>query len=135
MSKQTVRPEAALEQAQYQVELAKKRFAASKGALQYKLKPANLAAEAWEGVRGRSEAAADQTLGAVKGHPGAVGGAVAAITLFLAREPIWRALSGMFGRGRQRDENVVTADLERSDGNYDLTAPKVERSQLEGALA
>ncbi len=135
MSKQTVKPEQELERAQYEVVLAKKRLAATKGALQYKLKPANIAHNAWDSVRGKSEAAADGALGAARGHPGAVGGAIAAVTLFLAREPIWRTLSGMFGRGRAVDQNVVTTKLDDSDGHYDITAPTVERTQLEGAHA
>jgi uncharacterized membrane-anchored protein len=135
MSKPTPRPEAALEAAQFQVVEAKKRLAASKGALQYRLKPANLAAEAWEGVREKGEAAADGALGAVKGRPGAVGGVLAAATLFLAREPIWRAVSGIFGRGRAEDPNIVKADLDQADGSFDLTAPTVERSRLEGVNA
>jgi hypothetical protein len=70
-----------------------------KGALQYRLKPANLANEAWTSVRSKSELAADEAVGLAKGHPGAIGGVIAAATLFLAREPLWRTLTGMFGRG------------------------------------
>jgi hypothetical protein len=44
---------------------------------------------------------------------------IAAATLFLAREPLWRTLTGMFGRGRRRseDEGIVTARLDTADEN------------------
>jgi hypothetical protein len=136
MSKTGVKPELALERAQHEVAEAKKRFANTKGALQYRLKPSTLASNAWDGVREKSSVAADGAVGAARGHPGAIGGAVAAITLFLAREQIWRTLSGMFGRDRaEEDKNIVHADLESADGNYDLTAPTVERSKTEGVIA
>ena len=135
MSKAPTQAELDLQEAARQVELAKKRLAASRGALQYRLKPANLASNAWTSVRSKSEAAADDALGAARGHPGAVGGVLAAATLFLAREPIWRALSGMFGRGRDEDPNVVTTRLDTDNENFDLTAPTVERSRLEGVNA
>ena len=131
----TVRPEAALEQAQFQVAEAKKRLAATRGALQYRMKPANLLHNAVSGAREKGEAAADSAMGTARGHPGAIGGVLAAATLFLAREPIWRALSGMFGKDRHKDPNVVTTDLDGVEGNFDLTAPTVERSKLEGVTA
>ncbi len=135
MSKAPTPAERDLEEASRQVALAKQRLANVKGALQYRLKPANLANEAWTSVRTKSEVAADEALGLAKGHPGAIGGAVAAVTLFLAREPIWRVLTGMFGRGRQEDPNVVTTRLDTADDSFDLTAPTVERSRLEGVNA
>jgi hypothetical protein len=136
MSKAAVKPEQALEQAQFDVEEAKKRFANTKGALQYRLKPSTLASNAWDGVREKSGVAADGAVGAVKGHPGAIGGVLAAMTLFLAREPIWRALSGIFGSERDRpDPGVVSAKLDQHDPKFDLTAPTVERSNREGVIA
>jgi hypothetical protein len=137
MSKAPTQAERDLEEASRQVALAKRRVAAAKGALQYRLKPANLANEAWTSVRSKSELAADEAVGLAKGHPGAIGGVIAAATLFLAREPLWRTLTGMFGRGRRRseDEGIVTARLDTADENFDLTAPTVERSKLEGVNA
>ena len=138
MSKAPTQAERDLEEASRQVALAKRRVAAGKGALQYRLKPANLANEAWTSVRTKSELAADEAVGLAKGHPGAIGGVLAAATLFLAREPIWRTLTGMFGRGRHRsaeEEGIVTARLDNAEDNFDLTAPTVERSKLEGVNA
>jgi hypothetical protein len=60
MSKAPTQAERDLEEASRQVALAKRRVAAAKGALQYRLKPANLANEAWTSVRSKSELAADE---------------------------------------------------------------------------
>lgn len=137
MSKTATKPELELERAQLAVAEAKKRFVNTKGALQYRLKPANLASHAWEGVREKSGVAADGAIGAAREHPGTIGGAVAAVTLFLARDQIWRAVTSMFGRNRASadEENIIKADLENADANYDLTAPTVERSKTEGVIA
>lgn len=136
MSKTAVKPELALERAQHELAEAKKRFANTKGALQYRLKPSTLASNAWDGVRDRSNAAADGAVGVAKGHPAALGGMVAALTLFLAREQIWSTLSGIFGKDRAPDDKtIIKADLDRDEDNYDLTAPTVERSKSEGVIA
>ncbi|HEX8402297.1 MAG TPA: hypothetical protein VF628_11405 [Allosphingosinicella sp.] len=136
MSKQAAKPELELERAQQELAEAKKRFANTKGALQYRLKPANLAHNAWDGVREKSSVAADGAMGAVKGHPASIGGVAAALALFLARKPVWRALSGIFGHGRDKpDPSIVSAKLDQHDANFDLTAPTVERSRHEGVIA
>jgi hypothetical protein len=41
----------------------------------------------------------------------------------------------MFGRGREEDPNAVTTRLDTANENFDLTAPTVERSRLEGVNA
>jgi hypothetical protein len=132
-----------LELAQYQAEQAKKRFQASLGALQYRLKPGTLANQAWDEVRGKSSVVADDALHAVNGftdgalqavkeRPVAASGAAAALLLFLARAPLWRAASRMFGKGEP--EGVIHADLPRHE-KVDLTAPTVQTSLNEGVNA
>jgi len=133
-----------LEHAQYEVEQAKKRFTATAGTLQYRLKPGTLANHAWAGVRDKgSEVAddarhsvngiADGAVQAVRERPLAASGVAAALLLFLARGPLWRAVSGLFRE--DEDAGIVKTDLENYDANYDLTAPTVERSTNEGVTA
>jgi ElaB/YqjD/DUF883 family membrane-anchored ribosome-binding protein len=133
-----------LELAQYQADQAKKRFSSTLGALQYKLKPANIANNAWDGVRDKSSEMADDALHAVNGfadtaaqvvkdRPVAASGVAAGILIFLARAPLLRAASRIFSRG-QEDEGVVKADLDTHE-NYDLAAPTVQRSLSEGVNA
>ena len=132
------KPEADLARARYEALQAKKRMMSSLGALQYRLKPATIANHAWEGVRGKSSELADDALQAVKERPAAASGVLAGIVIFLARHPLWRAASGLFGR-RTDDDGVVKTDLQTHDENYDLTAPTVDRavnrSAFEGATA
>jgi hypothetical protein len=123
-----------LEQAAMEAGRAKKRLASSLGALQYRLKPATLMNKAWDGVRGKSGEVADTTLQAVKDRPLTVSGVIAAFVIFLARNPLWRLISGLFSPRREEDETIVRANLEH-DESYDLTAPTVDRSRLEGVSA
>jgi ElaB/YqjD/DUF883 family membrane-anchored ribosome-binding protein len=134
-----------LERAQYEVEIAKRRFSSTLGALQYRLKPATLANQAWSGVRDKSGEVADDALHsvndmadgavrAVKDRPVAASGVAAAILVFLLRAPLWRAAKGVFSR-HEEDPGVIKADLDHHEGNYDLTAPRVERPHREGVSA
>ena len=133
-----------LELAQYQAAEAKKRFNATLGALQYRLKPGTIANTAWGGVREKSSEMADDAMEAVGGladgamqvareRPMAAYGAAAGILLFLARAPLWRAVSSLFSGGRE-DEGVVRTDLQTHQ-KVELTAPTVQRSLNEGVNA
>ena len=133
-----------LEVAQYQAEHAKKRFNAPLGAVQYLLKWGTLANNAWGGVRGKSSEMADDAIDAVSGltdgalqtlkdRPVAAGGIAAAIFIFLARAPLWRAASRVFSKDRE-EEGVIHADLDHHE-KYDLAAPTVQRSLNEGVNA
>jgi len=139
-----MKPEARLSQARYEAEQAKKRLASTVGALQYRLKPATLANQAWTGMREKGEEVADGTfhtvndfadgaVRAVKDRPVAASGVAAAALIFLARAPLWRAASRVF-RGRE-DEGIVKADLAEHDENFDLTAPTVTKTLNEGVSA
>ena len=123
-----------IEQASADVQQAKKRLASTLGALQYRLKPATLMSNAWEGVRDKSGEVADTTLQAVKGRPVTVSGVLAAIVIFLARDPLRRLLSSLFDRGEPEREDTIQADLDNHE-HFDLTAPTVERSRTEGVEA
>lgn len=128
-----VKPEAELERAQADVGLAKRRLASTMGALQYRLRPDTLMNNALEGVREKGTAAADNAMQAVKERPMTASGIVAALFIFLARDPLWRMILRLFSG--PRDEGVVKADLAHHDKEYDLAAPVVSRSLNEGVNA
>lgn len=128
----TKSPEKTLEQAQREVEQAKKRLASTLGTLQYRLKPATLMTNAWDGVRDKSSELADDAIQAVKDRPATASGVLAAFLIFLARDPLWSLVSGWF---RSSDEDLVTTRLDGADDNYDLTAPKIDRPVNEGVNA
>ncbi len=93
--------------------------------LQYRLKPGTLASDAWNGVRSSGSEVAGKGMHAMTGHPGAAGGVVAAIALFLLRGPLanllTRIFSGESAKGR------VTTKLTHKDDDFDLTAPVVTK--------
>ncbi len=135
MSQKAKQPESRrLEDAAADVERHKRQLASTLGALQYRLKPANLMNQAWEGVRDKSSEVADNTLQAVKDRPAAVSGVLAGIVLFIAREPLWRLVSGFFSRDEEWEGDTIQAHLDH-DEDYDLTAPTVTRSRPEGVNA
>lgn len=89
---------------------ARARFDATLVATQQRMKPANLAGEAWDGVKDKSVDIADGALEAVKKRPAAVSLALGALALFLARAPIKRAVSGLIsgdGEGSEEDGEAL----------------------------
>jgi hypothetical protein len=122
-----------LQRAKAEAELAKRRLSSTMGALQYRLKPGNLASDAWSGVKEKSGAMADDALQAVKDRPVAASGILAALVVFLARDPIRSIVSGMLHG--DDDKDLIKTDLAKTDDNYDLAAPVVARSVREGANA
>jgi len=122
-----------LERAKLDAELAKKRLTSTMSTLQDRLKPGNLASEAWSGVRGKGEELADNTMQTVKDRPAAAGGILAVIILYLARHPLLSLASRLFNGEDNRD--LVTTKVSKKDDNYDLAAPAVSRSVNEGVIA
>lgn len=80
-----------IEQAQRAARLARARFEGTLTATQDRLRPANLAGEAWDGVKEKSASVAEDAVDAVKQRPGMVSLALGAVALFLARRPLKRA--------------------------------------------
>ena len=132
----TTNPAAGIEQAQREVERAKQRLASTMGALQYRLKPGNLMSDAWEGMREKSGEVADGALQAVKDRPAAASGILAALVIFLARDPLWRAACGLLSDDdEEQSAGTIKADLDQHDKDYDLTAPTVKKSRKQGVNA
>lgn len=117
--------------ARARAETSKAGLMATIAELKHRLKPATLASDAWDGVKGKSSEVSGKGVQAVTDHPGAAGGAVAAVALFFLRKPLATLAGKMFGS--QRDEGQVTTDLSAKPDNFDLTAPVV--TTKEGAHA
>lgn len=86
----------AIRDARRRTDEARGRLIGTAGELQQRLKPKNLASNAWEGVKDKGGTLADDAMQAVKGRPVAVSAVLAAFTLFLARAPIKSAVSRLF---------------------------------------
>jgi hypothetical protein len=72
--------------------------------LQDRLSPRTLARSAWEGAKGKGADLAEDAVDAVRARPIAAGGAVAALTLFLAREPLGNLARRMFGSSKKKSK-------------------------------
>lgn len=74
--------------AKAQVERRRARVMATAHELQDRLSPGSLARNTWQGAKEKGADLAENAVDAVRARPLAAGGVVAAITMFLAREPL-----------------------------------------------
>jgi ElaB/YqjD/DUF883 family membrane-anchored ribosome-binding protein len=74
--------------ARVEAERSRTRLMASAHELQERLSPKTLARDAWEGAKSKGANIAEDAVDAVRSRPLTATGVVAAITLFLAREPL-----------------------------------------------
>ena len=74
--------------AKIEVERSRSRLMASAQELQDRLSPKRLTRDAWQGAKEKGADLAEDAVDAVRARPVAVTGAVAALALFLAREPL-----------------------------------------------
>jgi hypothetical protein len=81
---------------------ARARFLGTLDLARQRLKPGNLASEAWTGVRDKTAAAAGDAVEAVKQRPKTVALVLGGLALFLARKPIGRAATKVVARRRRK---------------------------------
>jgi hypothetical protein len=72
--------------------------------VQHKLTPSHLMRDAWEGAKEKGADLAEDAVDAVRSRPLATGGVVAAVTLFLAREPLMDLAAKLLGSGKPKDK-------------------------------
>ena len=125
---------AEVERAKREAVNARRRFDGTLVEVQERMKPANLAGEAWDGVKDKSADLTDAALGAVRKRPVAVSMALGAFALFLAREPLKRTVTRLFADDddEEADGRIVTR-IETEGSKFRSTAPIVDRSVKEGA--
>jgi hypothetical protein len=84
--------------------------------LQQKLEPSHIARDAWEAAKSKSVDIAEDAVDAVRKRPVAASGAVAALALFIAREPLME-LAGKLMNGKQRPKRKrnKTKSMETSE--------------------
>ena len=93
-----------LQQAKSDAIAARARFFETLDEAQARLKPGNLATEAWTGVKDKTAEAAGNAVEAVKSRPKTVALVLGGIALFLARRPIGRAATGLVSRRRRNQD-------------------------------
>lgn len=122
-----------IEQAKRDVVTARARLDGTLGALQHRLRPGNLAGEAWGGVKDKSADLADEALQAVKKRPAAVSAAVGLLALFLARAPLKRGIQRLVSGDDGEDEaEADSARIESPSGRLKTRAPAEAAREKEG---
>jgi hypothetical protein len=83
--------------ARLDVERSRARLMGTAQELQERLSPRTLAKGAWQGAKEKGADMAEDAVDAVRARPIAATGVVAAITMFLAREPLWELATKIAG--------------------------------------
>jgi hypothetical protein len=122
----------AIEQAKREAGAARRRLDSTLVALQQRLHPKTLATEAWDGVKEKSGDLAEGALGAVKQRPGAVSLALGAAVLFLARDPLRRAVGRAFSKKEDEDDGRITTRIDTTSENYNAAAPSLDEPLGQG---
>ncbi len=98
---------AGIEQSRREAVMARARLDATLEATRARLRPANLAGEAWDGVKAKGADLAGEAVEAAKARPVAVSAGIGALALFLARGPLTRAAKRLISdrktRGNESD--------------------------------
>jgi hypothetical protein len=122
-----------VEQAKRNAVMARARLDSTLVAVQQRLRPGNLAGEAWDGVKDKSADLADGALSAVRKRPAAVSVAVGAVALFLAREPLRRTVKRLFSDEMEPDDGLIVTRIETESPQFTASAPIVDAPMTEGA--
>ena len=98
--------------AKAEVERSRARLLAAAQELQDRLSPKTLSREAWEGAKNKGADLVEDAVDAVRSRPMTTTGVIAAITLFLAREPLMelagKLMNGVSAKKKQRKSKLKT---------------------------
>ena len=100
--------------ARSEVEQRRSRLMSSAHELQERLSPKVLARDAWQGAKEKGANFAEDAVDAVRARPLAATGVVAAITMFLAREPLIDLAGRLFGGAKEKSRKRPKAPHKES---------------------
>ena len=104
--------------ARAEVDRSRARVMATAHELQERLSPRTLARNTWQGAKEKGADLAENTIDTVKARPLAATGVVAAVTMFLAREPLMdlagRLVDGAKGKSKKRRKSPHKEKTEAS---------------------
>lgn len=86
-----------IEAARVEVERSRAQLLETAKELQNRLEPGKLTRDAWQSAKEKGADLAEEAVDAVRKRPYAAGGAVAALALFIAREPIMELFGKLTG--------------------------------------
>ena len=103
--------------ARFRAESARAQLMGTAQRLQNRLSPGTLASNAWQDAKDKGADLAEGAVDAVRKRPVAATGVVAAIALFLAREPLMnlagKAVDGMKKKAPKRPRKTTTKSTEK----------------------
>ena len=119
--------------AKLEAERARLQLMSTANRLQARMSPGTLASNAWHDAKNKGADLAENAVDAVRKRPVAATGVVAAIALFLAREPLKRAVGRMFSDGEEPvDDGLIVTRIETQEAQFSASAPIVDASVTEG---
>ena len=86
-----------IEAARLEVERSREQMLGTAKLLQQRLEPGKLTRDAWQSAKEKGADLAEDAVDAVRRRPYAAGGAVAALALFIAREPLMELFGKLTG--------------------------------------
>ena len=101
--------------ARVEVERSRSRLMSTAHELQDRLSPKTLASNAWQGAKEKGADLAENTVDAVKARPLTATGVVAAITMFLAREPLMDLAGRVVGTGKKKSPTRHKAKVDETE--------------------
>jgi ElaB/YqjD/DUF883 family membrane-anchored ribosome-binding protein len=101
--------------ARVEVDRSRSRLMATAHELQDRLSPKTLASNAWQGAKEKGADIAENTVDAVKARPLTATGVVAAITMFLAREPLIGLAGKVVGKGKKKSPATRKAKVDETE--------------------
>jgi Protein of unknown function (DUF3618) len=103
--------------ARIEAERARAQLMGTAHRLQTRISPGNLAHNAWQGAKDKGADLAENAVDAVRSRPLAATGVVAAVTLFLAREPLMdlagRLTERVKGKAKGKKKRTQTKSTEK----------------------
>ena len=88
--------------ARIEVERARGRLIGTAQELQERMSPKVLARNTWQGAKEKGADLAEDAVDVVRARPLATGGVVAALTMFLAREPLMDLAGSLFSGAKEK---------------------------------
>jgi ElaB/YqjD/DUF883 family membrane-anchored ribosome-binding protein len=101
--------------ARIEAERRRARVMATAQELQDRLSPKTLARNTWQGAKEKGADLAEDAVDAVKARPFAATGVVAAITMFLAREPLMDLAGSIFGKEKRKTRRTRKTSAQQNE--------------------
>lgn len=108
-----------IKSAEFEVDRTRARLLATLNEVSHQFEPHRLMEEVWEKAKDKGADLAEDAVDAVRARPFAATGVVAAITMFLAREPLMdlagKLVDGAKGKSKKRRKTAKKEDKESAE--------------------